>query len=112
MSLQDVKTLLGIHDDSRDDLLNLIIRNAERQLLGRLVVNDIPSLVVPPELDYIITELAIMRYNRIGAEGAKSESVEGKSVTYNDNDFLQFESAIADYLNRFNLPKKGVVRFL
>src|SRR5699024_10798453 len=112
MSLQDVKTLLCIHDNSRDDLLTLIITNAEKQLLSRLVVNDEPLLVVPPELDYIVTELAVMRYNRIGAEGAKSESVEGKSVTYNDNDFLPFESTIADYLNRFNVPKKGVVRFI
>ena len=112
MSLQDVRMLLGIEDNSRDDLLNLIIRNAETQLLSRLVVNDEPLLVVPAELDYIVTELAVARYNRIGAEGAKSESVEGRSMTYNDNDFYPFESAISDYLNRFNVPKKGVVRFL
>lgn len=112
MSLQDVKTLLGIHDNSRDDLLNLIIQNAETQLLGRLQVTDVPVIEVPPSLQYIIPELVVRRYNRIGSEGMSSESVEGHSVTYQDNDFLPYEFEIDRFLNTIRRPKTGVVRFL
>lgn len=112
MSLEDVKTLLGIEGTDRDDLLNLIIQNAERQLLGRLVVSDVQFQAVPDDLQWIVTEVAVIRYNRIGSEGMSSESVEGYSASYRDNDFAPYEADIERWLGRFQTPKKGVVRFL
>lgn len=108
MSLQDVKLLLGIKDDSRDDLLNLLIDNAQTQLLGRLQVLD----EVPPSLEYIVPELVVRRYNRIGSEGMSSETVEGHSATYDDNDLLAYEFEIDRFLNTIRKPKTGIVRFV
>lgn len=108
MSLQDVKLLLGIKDNSRDDLLNLLIDNAQTQLLGRLQVVD----EVPPSLEYIVPELVVRRYNRIGSEGMSSETVEGHSATYDDNDLLAYEFEIDRFLNTIRKPKTGIVRFV
>lgn len=107
MSLQDVKTLLGIADFDLDDKLTLIISMVERQLLARLDAEEVPT-----ELDYIVTEVAIMRFNRLGSEGMASESVEGHSVTYGNTDFNAYESQIEAYLNKTRVPTRGIVRFI
>ena len=110
MSLQDVKTLIGIDDNSKDDVLSLIIRNAELQLMGRF--QELELTAIPEALDYIVTEVSIIRYNRLGSEGKSQESVEGFSSTYTNNDFTAYESAIESYLNSFRKPQKGVIRFI
>lgn len=110
MSLQDVKTLIGIDDNSKDDVLNLIIRNAELQLMGRF--QELELTAIPEKLEYIVTEVAVVRYNRLGSEGKTQESVEGFSSTYSNNDFMAYESAIESYLNRYRPSKKGVIRFI
>lgn len=110
MSLQDVKTLIGIDDNSKDDVLNLIIRNVELQLLGRF--QELELTAIPETLDYIVTEVAVVRYNRLGSEGKSQESVEGFSSTYSNNDFMAYESAIESYLDLYRPSKKGVIRFI
>ena len=111
MSLQDVNTLLGFSacvNNERDEKLTLILANAEKQLKGKLGGLE----VVPAELDYIITEVAIIRYNRIGSEGMASESVEGHSATYATHDFAAYETDIRDYLDRTTASAVGKVRFI
>ena len=39
------------------------------------------------DLDYIVTEVSIIRYNRIGSEGFQSHTVEGESVGFLNSDF-------------------------
>lgn len=111
MSLQEINTLLGFATDAnaeRDEKLTLIIANVEKQLKGKLG----GLAEVPDELDYIITEVAIIRYNRIGSEGMASESVEGHSATYTTNDFAAFETDVRDYLDRTTVSATGKVRFI
>ena len=107
MSLQDVKTLLGIESFDLDNQLTLIINMAEKQLLARINETAIPS-----SLDYIVTEVAIMRFNRLGSEGMQSESVEGHSITFGTSDFKAYESEIQAYIDKHNTSTRGVVRFL
>jgi hypothetical protein len=53
------------------------------------------------ELWWILEEVIIRRYNRIGSEGLKAESVDGHSVTFDDaDDFAQFEPLIADHFKK------------
>ena len=110
--LDDVKLLLGIDGDERDELLSLLIANAETQVLGRLQGLDLVPKTVPDTLAYIIPELVVARFNRIGSEGLSQESVEGYSATYNANDLSAYESVIEDYLNQIRVPKTGIVRFI
>ena len=106
MSLDYVKQLTG-DNPQVETIYNAI---AER-LLIRLDETEIPL-----SLEYVVDEATIRRFNRIGSEGMKSESVEGHSVTYLDGDELApYESAIVAYLEAQEPepPRKpGVVYFL
>ena len=106
MSLEYVKSLTG--DNPQVEAIYSTI--AER-LLHRIKNTEIPL-----GLEYIVEEATIRRFNRIGSEGMKSESVEGHSVTYIDGDELApYESAIVAYLEAQEPepPRKpGVVYFL
>ena len=105
MSLDYVKQLTGDNPQ-----VEVIYNHISERLLHRIKDTEIPA-----ELEYIVDEATIRRFNRIGSEGMKSESVEGHSVTYIDGDELApYESAIVAYLEAL-LPderKKGVVYFL
>ena len=105
MSLEYVKSLTGDNPQ-----VEVIYNNIAERLLHRLEATEIPL-----QLEYIVNEATIRRFNRIGSEGMKSESVEGHSVTYIDGDELEpYESVIVAYLEAL-LPderKKGVVYFL
>ena len=105
MSLEYVKSLTGDNPQ-----VEVIYSKIAERLLHRIKDTEIPL-----ELEYIVDEATIRRFNRIGSEGMKSESVEGHSVTYIDEDELApYESVIVAYLEAL-LPderKKGVVYFL
>ena len=106
MSLEYVKQLTGDNPQ-----VEAIYSKIAERLLHRIKETEIPL-----ELEYIVEEATIRRFNRIGSEGMKSESVEGHSVTYLDEDELApYESAIVAYLEAQEPepPRKpGVVYFL
>jgi len=78
-----IKTVLGINDNLQDELLEILITNVENHLKA-LLGKDVPE-----HLDFIVEEITIRRFNRIGTEGMQSESVEGHSVSYYDlNDYF------------------------
>lgn len=107
-ALTTLKTLLGIPDDSRDALLTTIVNAVQARLL--LLLGDASE--VPESLAYIVPEVAVIRYNRIGSEGMSSHSVEGETVAYADNDFVGYMSEIEAYLDEQQTTKRGRVRFL
>lgn len=110
MSLEDVKMLV-----KGDEVqLNVIYQQTEKRLLGKLKRLLPDTIAVPTELDYIVDEITIARFNRIGSEGMSSESVEGRSANYNDNYFADFEADIQGYIdcNTESDRTRGKVRFL
>ena len=107
--LNELKLMLGIASDdtSLDDLLKLIISGATarlKMLLG--------GLEPPDSLDYVIREVAIVRYNRMGSEGMASHTVEGESQNFTDSDFTGFMDDIQAYLDTQKSSTRGRVRFL
>lgn len=95
MSLEDVKTLTGVDNDK----ITLIYNQLSNRLLHRLKRVKTDLFEVPEELEYIVTECAIARYNRLGSEGMTQESMDGHSASYEVLDLSDFESEISDYLN-------------
>lgn len=107
--LGEIKLLLGIAevDTERDSLLLLIISAATARL--KILLGGIE----PPEsLDYIIRDVSIMRFNRIGSEGMSSHGVEGESISFTNNDFDSFADDISAFLESQTASPKGRVRFL
>lgn len=105
--LEDVKTLLSITDNEQDKLIEKIIKNTEKRLINRLPdgVNNVPD-----ELSYIVEDVAIKRYNRIGAEGMSSESIDGRSSTFQESDFNEYLSDI-ERVYPDNSSRRGEVLF-
>ena len=101
--LDNVKLLLSINDDVQDKLLIRIIDNTEKRLISLLPI-DIQE--VPDRLEYIVEEVAVKRFNRVGAEGMTQENVDGRSNTFQANDFDEYMDVIDQYTPR-TTEKRG-----
>ena len=107
--LNDLKLMLGIDatDTSEDAKLNLIISAATARLKTLL------GGIEPPEsLGYIIRDVSIIRFNKIGSEGMGSHSVEGESISFAADDFEGFADDIQAFLNTQKESVRGKVRFM
>lgn len=103
--LEDVKSLLGITGTDRDDLLNVILKMTQARLKVLLASDTIPEA-----LGYIVTEVTVARFNRIGSEGTASHSVAGETMRFTDDDFTKYQDDIQAYLGIASVST--VVRFL
>ena len=96
--LKNLKVLLAMEgDNSRDTLLNLILKNTKASLkikLHRKAKDDVPA-----ELNYILLEVAVRRFNRFKNEGMTNYSQENETITFKDDDFDDFLKDIADWLS-------------
>lgn len=100
MLLNRVKVLLGITNNDNEELLREIIEITKAKILSYIDEAELPN-----ELEFILIELAIKRFNRIGSEGISSESIDGKSVSYED-DFESYKTYLNDYIYK-NGTNKG-----
>ena len=99
MLLNRVKVLLGITNNDNEELLREIIDITESKIL-----NYIDKTELPKELEFVLVELSIQRYNRIGSEGIASESIDGKSVSY-ETDFEGYKHYLDDYISKNSISK-------
>lgn len=107
--LKNLKLMLGIDGTDLDGTLKLIIANTEARL--KLLLGGVDA--VPEALEYIVLEVSIIRFNRIGSEGLTAHTVEGESLTFASSDFDAFANDIQDYWDSKNgNPDKGGFKFL
>lgn len=90
---EQIKLLLGIKDSLQDAVLDVIIKNVTAHLRSLL------KKPVPSELDFIIVEISVRRFQRLGSEGMKSESVEGHNISFYDlkDEFVPYLDIINDH---------------
>ncbi|KMZ52341.1 phage head-tail connector protein [Dorea sp. D27] len=107
--LEKLKMLLGLdqEDAELDEKLNWIISSTQKRL--KLLLGGIEP---PDEMDYIVIDVSIIRFNRIGSEGMKSQGVEGESISFSDDDFSGFREEIQAFLDSQKDATKGRLRFL
>lgn len=99
-----VRTMLGIEDELQDTILYNIVEMTAQRLTSRL--HGRPA-VVPDSLLYIVNEVAIARFNRLGSEHLKSDSEEGHTMTWYDND--DYFSPFAADIDAWNMAAAGRV---
>ena len=100
MLLNRVKVLLGITNNDNEELLREIIEITEAKIL-----NYINSSELPEQLEFVLVELSIKRFNRIGSEGFTSETVDGKTMSYEESEFEGYEKYLDDYICKNNINK-------
>lgn len=109
--LENLKMLLGLNpeegDVELDKKLNLLIESARKRL--KILLGGIEP---PEDMNYIIVEVSIIRFNRLGSEGMKSQGVEGESISFSDDDFAGFREEIQAFLDSQKDSTKGRLRFL
>ena len=95
--------ILGNKDDTTiDDRLLALAEAVESRLFmllaaaaarhGKEFDDDIPDALV-----WIVDELIIKRYNRIGSEGFQTEIIEGHHITFPKEDFEEYQMYIDDF---------------
>lgn len=90
--LEEVKILLGITDSLQDKLLEVILRLTEehyKAYTGQISVDN--------DLWFVVIEVTVKRYNRLGAEGMSSQSMEGISMSFSLDDFKEYDRVFARY---------------
>ena len=102
--LNEVQISLGQSSLDKSELLLSLISRSSKQVLNYLKAKELPE-----ELEYVVVELTIARYNRIGSEGLNSENSDGVSFSYN-NDLLKAYKYDLDRWIKENQPKKNNVR--
>lgn len=74
--LDKLKLILGIKDDTKDDLLTLLIEQAIEEALNYTHQDSIENL------RSTIISMVVYKYNRLGTEGLDSEGYSGVSFGY------------------------------
>lgn len=111
MAVTDIAKLYDNHT-TIEEKLEIIEGITRRRLTIMLGINN-PSLI-PEQLDYVVDEVTMARYSRLGNEAMSSYGQEGMSITFNDNDFGPF----MDEIGKFKLddgtdgyPSRGRLTF-
>lgn len=96
--LEKILILLGLDSPTQamTDRIETIIGMTEQRLAFLL---GIPVNGIPTELSYIVIEVTIARFNRIGSEGVSSHTVQGESLSWTDDDFKPYMDDIQEWLN-------------
>lgn len=87
--IKQVKALLGLSDNLQDDLLEVI-----RELTEAHFMAYTGQTLIPTPLEFIIVEIMVKRFNRIGSEGMSSHGVEGLSMSFDLDDFASYDKVI------------------
>lgn len=75
--LDKIKILLGLADDSKDDLLNILIALCKDEAVDFCNLTEYSN-----KLDSAIIAMVIERYNKLGTEGLSSVSTNGITEDY------------------------------
>lgn len=90
--LENVKIKLSIADDSEDDLLELLLNDAYNYMMIYF------DGEVPAELQFVMENVAVKKYRRLGAEGIYIEKIDVLSTTYETgDDFAEYIPIMTKY---------------
>lgn len=95
MTLATAKARVQRITNAKEDkliVLEEIIKLQSDALISKLGLDSVPN-----ELEYIVVETSIARYNRLGSEGLKSEHIDVISQTFVEDLFAPYAETIASY---------------
>ena len=108
--MEDLLELLDLQDagDEQRKKLQTIMDITSDRLKVKLGTDEVPG-----QLSYIVTEVSIIRFNRIGSEGLSSHTVEGESQSFSGDDFSPYESDIQAWIDENQgTSRRGRIRFI
>jgi hypothetical protein len=96
-TVQDIQKLLT--SNSMEEKLTIIEKLTTDRMINLLPFKADGSRYteVPEALGYVVTNVTMARYVRLGNEGLTSYSQEGMQLTFNDDDFMPYMGEINGY---------------
>lgn len=95
--LETIKLLLNRSDDDNiDELLNTLISICKQEAVAYCNLEEYIG-----DMDFIIIQMVIERYNRIGSESLKSQKASGITANYAD----YYGEKVVKLLNKFRKLK-------
>ena len=107
--LEDLKLLLGLEDT---DKKTETAATADSECHETAVEISSCGLEPPEEMEYIILDVSVIRFNRIGSEGLSSHSVEARAFPGLKMILPDTWIDIQSYLDSQREARKGKVKFL
>ena len=90
---EKVKVLAGTENPQLEAVYELV----ESRLSSIIKRYDDEFDKIPEELHYILVEITLARFNRLGAEGMSKETVDGHSTDFLGDEFKPYMDEINDY---------------
>lgn len=94
--LEKIKMLLNRIDDSEDELIATLMALCKEEAY---IYCNLPEY--DEKLDFVVIQMVIEKYNRIGSEGAISQRSSGASASYDSF----YSDKVARLLNKFRKVK-------
>lgn len=88
--LKRIKTLLGLELDTDDEERVKYYIEQAKQAIMVYIRPYVDGDIFPIELNYLVDQLALAKYNKFHNEGINSISEEGLSMVFNSNDLKDF----------------------
>ena len=93
MDLERVKMLLSLTDNDKDNILTVLMSNAINTVCTYIGVTSLPT-----ELEFVVEELTVVKYRRLGAEGIDTEKIDVLSTKYVSDDLNPFRTILDQYI--------------
>lgn len=107
MTLDNIKILLGLENDEKDEILTVLLTNAVSTINVYLGVTELPQ-----ELNFVAEQLAVIKFNKLGSEGIQTEKIDVLSTTYQSDELASFKAILDTYKANNNLATTKRIKFL
>lgn len=94
-----IEKLLGLDLDEKDEARVAIYIQQAKQAIMVYIRPYLDYDVFPLELDYLVDQLTLTKFNKFHNEGMNSISEEGLSMTFNSNDLKDYMPDIQAWID-------------
>lgn len=108
----NIKLLKGIVDELQDELLDVILVESNARILAYVnKKRESKLLALPDDLEYILQDVATVRFNRLNSEGTQQDSEEGTSFVWQNSYLSEHEDVLQSQWDEDNegYPKQGKI---
>jgi len=106
--LDSVKLRIGLTDTVQDELLSDLIEDATARVLTYINQDGIVNQTVPDTVAWVIKDVVVKMYNRVGDEGKKSSGEGNVSNSWEAIDLSQYADALDVYRESSQSRRPGM----
>lgn len=106
--IASVKLRVGINDTLQDGLLNDLIGDVKARVLSYINQDGVTTQTVPEAVTWVIKDVVVKMYNRLGDEGKTSSEEGNVSNTWETIDLSKYSDALDVYRGSMQSRRAGL----